>query len=126
MRKSYTIQLDRLDLGQLLDGLELRAESWERTAEYLRSGYMEGNFIAEECSKPEEADDSIIGKNLYRSLLRAASSSNGSSAASSKAKLRRAFPGRETEFAGSKERPVVGWHVHLFSKWICRRQFRVP
>lgn len=57
MRKSYTIQLDSLDLGQLLDGLELRAESWERTAEYLRSGYVAGDFIVEECSKPEEADD---------------------------------------------------------------------
>jgi hypothetical protein len=57
MRQRYTIQLDSLDLGQLLDGLELRAESWERTAEYLRSGTVEGDFIVEECSKPEEADD---------------------------------------------------------------------
>ena len=56
MRKSYTIQLDSLDLGQLLDGLELRAESWERTAEYLRSGYIADGFIVEECNKPEEAD----------------------------------------------------------------------
>ena len=45
MRKSYTIQLDSLDLGQLLDGLELRAESWERTADYLRGGTIEGDFI---------------------------------------------------------------------------------
>jgi hypothetical protein len=57
MRKNYTIKLDSLDLGQLLDGLDVRAESWERTAEYLRSGYIEGDFIVEECSKPEEADD---------------------------------------------------------------------
>lgn len=57
MRKNYTIQLGSLDLGQLLDGLEGRAESWERTAEYLRSGYIEGDFIVEECHKPEEADD---------------------------------------------------------------------
>ena len=57
MRKSYTIQLDDRDLFQLLDGLELRAESWERTAEYLRTGYVDGDFIVEECSKPEEADD---------------------------------------------------------------------
>jgi hypothetical protein len=57
MRKNYTIQLDSLDLGQLLDGLELRAASWQRTAEYLRSGHVEGDFIVEECSKPEEAED---------------------------------------------------------------------
>jgi hypothetical protein len=66
MQKSYTIQLDRLDLGQLLDGLELRAESWERTAEYLRTGYVDGDFIVEECSKPEDADD-IAGH--YRALV---------------------------------------------------------
>jgi hypothetical protein len=66
MRKNYTIQLDSLDLGQLLDGLEGRAESWERTAEHLRSGYVEGDFIVEECSKPEEADDIAAH---YRSII---------------------------------------------------------
>jgi hypothetical protein len=53
---TYRIELDALDLGQLLDGLEMRAESWERTAEYLRSGYVEDGYIVEECHKPEEAD----------------------------------------------------------------------
>lgn len=70
MRKSYTIQLDSLDLGQLLDGLETRAESWERTAEYLRTAKMPSGefFVIDECSKPEEADDiaahyrAIVGK----------------------------------------------------------------
>jgi hypothetical protein len=59
MRKRHTIQLDDIDLFQLLDGLQMRAESWERTAEYLRTEKMpEGEFfIVEECSKPEEADD---------------------------------------------------------------------
>ena len=66
MRKNYTIQLDSLDLGPLLDGLEGRAESWERTAEYLRSGSVEGDFIVEECHKPEEADD--IARH-YRSII---------------------------------------------------------
>jgi hypothetical protein len=66
MRKSYMIQLESLDLGQLLDGLELRAESWERTAEYLRSGYVANGFIIEECSKPEEADDIAAH---YRALV---------------------------------------------------------
>jgi hypothetical protein len=66
MQKSYTIQLDGHDLGQFLDGLELRAESWERTAEYLRSGQSAGDFIVEECSKPEEADNIAAH---YRSII---------------------------------------------------------
>lgn len=67
MRKSYTIQLDDHDLGQLLDGLAMRAESWERTAEYLCSGYVAGDQVVEECSKPEEAD-AIAAQ--YRSIIR--------------------------------------------------------
>jgi hypothetical protein len=66
MPKRFTIQLDDRDLFQLLDGLDLRAESWERTAEYLRSGYIEGDFIVEECHKPEEADDIAAH---YRSII---------------------------------------------------------
>lgn len=70
MAKNYRIELDDLDLGQLLDGLETRAESWEKTADYLRTDEMPDGefFIIEECSDPEEADGiaehyrSIIGK----------------------------------------------------------------
>ena len=68
MANTYRIELNDLDLGQLLDGLETRAESWERTAEYLRTETMpEGEvFVVEECSKPEEADD--IAEH-YRSII---------------------------------------------------------
>ena len=68
MVKTYRIEIDELDLGQALDGLEIRGESWERTADYLRTGKMPDGelFIIEECSKPEEADD--IGKR-YRSII---------------------------------------------------------
>lgn len=70
MAKIYRIELDDLDLGQLLDGLESRAESWEKTADYLRTEEMPGGdfFLIEECSDPKEADGiaehyrSIIGK----------------------------------------------------------------
>ena len=67
MRKSYTIELDSLDLGQLLDGLDIRAEAWEKTASYLRTGTVPDDefFIVEECSKPQEAGD--IAKH-YRSI----------------------------------------------------------
>lgn len=69
MATIYRIELTDLDLGQLLDGLETRAESWERTADYLRREIMpEGEFfVVEECSKPEEADG--IAEH-YRSIIR--------------------------------------------------------
>jgi hypothetical protein len=53
VRKVYTIQLDEHDLGQLLDGLEIRAESWERTAKYLRTERMPDDdmFVVEECRR---------------------------------------------------------------------------
>lgn len=70
MAQIYRIELNDLDLGQLLDGLESRAESWEKTADYLRTEEMPGGdyFLIEECSDAEEADGiaehyrSIIGK----------------------------------------------------------------
>lgn len=54
--KIYHIELDAIDLGQLLDGLEVRAESSERTVRYLRAETIAGDdrFLIEECSKPEE------------------------------------------------------------------------
>ena len=57
MAKTYCITLNQIDLGQLLDGLELRAGSWERTANYLLYGDSGADdfFIPEECHKPEEA-----------------------------------------------------------------------
>ena len=59
MEKHYKIELGEDDLGQLLDGLEIRAESWRRTAEYLRTGDLpEGEFfLIEECRDEEEADE---------------------------------------------------------------------
>jgi len=68
MAQTYRIDLDELDLGQILDGMEIRAESWERTAEYLRTQKMpDGDFFpVEECSKPEEAD--VIAEH-YRSIV---------------------------------------------------------
>jgi len=68
MAKIYRINLDGTDLGQLVDGLESRAESWERTAEYLRTETMPDGefFLVEECSKLEEADDIAAH---YRSII---------------------------------------------------------
>lgn len=58
MGEDYTFTLNENDVGQLLDGLAIRAESWEKTADYLRDGSMPdgGIFIIEDCSEPTEAD----------------------------------------------------------------------
>lgn len=62
MAKNYRIELDEYDLGQLLDGLVIRAESWRRTAEYLRAGEIPDGefFLIEECSDEDEADELTI------------------------------------------------------------------
>lgn len=55
--KEYVIRLNGFDLGQLLDGLEVRSTAWRDTAAYLRSGEMpHADFVAEECHDPEEAE----------------------------------------------------------------------
>ena len=57
MPASIAIKLSTLDLLQVTDALESRAESWERTAEWLR-GESDSTefFIIEECSDPDEAN----------------------------------------------------------------------
>lgn len=59
MANRYRIELEEQDLGQLPDGLEVRAEAWRRTAEYLRTGDIPDDelFLIEECSDEEEADE---------------------------------------------------------------------
>jgi len=55
MKKIYRIELDGCDLGQVLDGLEIRVKSWEKTADYHRTGESPPDFILEECNDAEEA-----------------------------------------------------------------------
>ncbi len=66
MRKTYCIELDEFDLGQLLDGLQVRAEAWERTAAYHRTGESPADFIVEECSDSDEANRIAAH---YRSII---------------------------------------------------------
>lgn len=68
MDRVYRIELDALDMGQLLDGLEIRTESWEQTADFFRTGQMPGTefFMIEECRDAEEADG--IARH-YRSII---------------------------------------------------------
>jgi hypothetical protein len=56
MKDTFQIILKRGDLGQLLDGLRLRSEAWEKTADYWEFGFSPDDcFICEECSDPYEA-----------------------------------------------------------------------
>ena len=57
MNKTYCIKLGERDLGQLLAGLETRAEAWEKTANYHRTGELPPDFIVDECTDAHEADD---------------------------------------------------------------------
>jgi hypothetical protein len=57
MGKEFQIKIDSLDLGQILDGLRSRQESWRNTAIFLRDDYFpDDSFVCEECSDPHEAE----------------------------------------------------------------------
>jgi len=56
MGKEFHLRLDGFDLGQILDGLRCRQESWANTAIYLRDDYFpDESFLCEECSDAVEA-----------------------------------------------------------------------
>jgi hypothetical protein len=57
MKKENVIRLNDFDLGQLIDGLEVRARAWRDTATYLHTGEApSANFVMEECRDAEEAE----------------------------------------------------------------------
>lgn len=56
MSKPIQIVLHAHDVGQLLDGLRIRVNTWSKTAAYLESGHnTDDAFICEECNDSEEA-----------------------------------------------------------------------
>ncbi len=64
--KKYRVELEANDFGQILEGLEARAEAWEKTAVYHRTGESPPDFIVEECSNEHEANG--IARH-YRSII---------------------------------------------------------
>lgn len=66
MRKTYRNEMNGLDLGQLLDELEARAEAWEKTADYHRTGESPVDFIVEEAKGADEASQIAAH---YRSII---------------------------------------------------------
>jgi hypothetical protein len=56
MGKKFRIELDGIDVGQIVDGITSRAESWQKTADFLETGYsFDDSFVCEECSDADEA-----------------------------------------------------------------------
>ena len=55
MDKNITLTLPSLMIGQILDALYMRLESWEYTEEYLNTGYVHEPYCIEECSNTDEA-----------------------------------------------------------------------
>lgn len=53
--KKVKLELDSIDVGQILDGLQSRFEAWERTERYLNDEPVDGDI--EECSSAQEARD---------------------------------------------------------------------
>lgn len=57
MGKEFRIKIDSVDLGQILDGLQARQQSWKNTAIFLRDDYFPDEaFMCEQCSDPDEAE----------------------------------------------------------------------
>ncbi len=53
MGKRIVIRLDDVDLGQVIDGLQVRADSWRATEHYFETGKAPGTI--EECTDAYEA-----------------------------------------------------------------------
>lgn len=62
----HSIELTRIELGQVVDGLNERAQAWERTALYHRTGLEHGQGVVEECTDADEAE--WIAR-FYRSII---------------------------------------------------------
>lgn len=56
MKKECELKLKRLDIGQILDALEIRAEAWETTAAFARGEEIEPGAVVEEHSSAREAE----------------------------------------------------------------------
>ena len=68
MEKIYFLRLAENDLGQIVEGLQAREESWRRTADYFRSGHnSDESFAIEECNGEYEANQMAL---FYARILR--------------------------------------------------------
>ena len=57
MTRTFQLSLGSVDVCQLLDGLKIRAETWQQTVQHLRTSRTSDNAVGiEECSDAVEAD----------------------------------------------------------------------
>jgi hypothetical protein len=72
MKTTYLLRLNEIDLGQILEGLQAREESWCKTADYFRSGYNpDDSFVIEECNGEYEANQiALFYSRIIRNLER--------------------------------------------------------
>ena len=67
MKREFVLKLNSVHVGQILDGLRIRAESWRNTEIYMRDGYhSDDSFICEECTSEYEAEQIT---ELYESIV---------------------------------------------------------
>ena len=67
MKREFMLKLNSVHVGQLLDGLRMRAESWRNTEIYMREGYQPDESIyLEECTSEYEAEQLA---ELYESII---------------------------------------------------------
>ena len=66
MKKEVQLRLSDIEAGQVMDGLEMRAEAYERTAAYL-SGHDSGEFFVIE--EANDADEAVKIGQFYRRIL---------------------------------------------------------
>lgn len=55
MDHDIILTLQRLDVGQILDALYQRLETWRYTEQYLQTSCIDERYCVEECSNAEEA-----------------------------------------------------------------------
>jgi hypothetical protein len=61
-----TLRLSRLAVGQMLDGLDERMQSWRATAEYMDTGESPEGIVINECTNEHEA---TAIANLYEEII---------------------------------------------------------
>lgn len=67
MKRDFVLKLNSVHVGQMLDGLRIRAESWRNTEIYMRNGYHpDESFVCEECTSEYEAEQIA---ELYESII---------------------------------------------------------
>lgn len=69
MTKKIAIELDSNEWGQIIDGLTIRAESYENTIRYYETGYAD-EFVEEVSSADEARTIAAFYREIIGKILR--------------------------------------------------------